>query len=146
MTRDDREAAPPGFELFARESPLLVPWRPLYARDEPDRLIIALWVREPHTNSRGTVHGGLLAALADQAMGMSCGVKLRAAGLAVERLWTTSLTIDYLGPAIVGQWLAFDTIFTKCGRTACHAEADVSADGETVCRARGAFRLSLKPG
>ena len=51
--------------------------------------MIGVFVAQPHCNSRGTVHGGLFAALADQAMGMSSAIKLRAAGLQVEALWTT---------------------------------------------------------
>ena len=134
---------PAGFELFTRPSPLLDPWRPLYAQALPDRLILALRLREPHTNSRATAHGGLIAALADQAMGMSCGVKLRADGVAVANLWTTSLTIDYLGAAQLGQWLVFDTIFSRVGKTLCHAEIDVRADDASIARGRGAFRVML---
>ncbi len=135
--------APEGFELFTRPSPLLDPWRPLYARAATDRLILGVRLREPHTNSRATAHGGLIAALADQAMGMSCGVKLRAEGVSVTSLWTTSLTIDYLGAAKVGQWLAFDTAFSRVGKTLCHAECDVTADGETIARGRASFRVTL---
>lgn len=135
--------APPDFEPFTRPSPLLDPWRPIYARAGADRLILGLRLREPHTNSRATAHGGLIAALADQAMGMSCGVKLRAEGVNVVNLWTTSLTIDYLGAARIGQWLAFDTIFSRTGKTLCHAEIDVAADGETIARGRASFRVTL---
>lgn len=135
---------PEGFEPFDRDSPLLVPWRPLYVRTLPDRLILGLNVREPHTNSRGTVHGGLFAALADQAMGISCAATLRSAGLAVTNLWTSSMTLDYLGVAKPGQWLAFETHFTRVGKTLCHAECDISADGETVARARASFRVALE--
>ena len=137
---------PSGFELLTRPSPLMDPWRPLYAQACPDRVILGIHLREPHTNSRGTAHGGLIAALADQAMGMSCGVRLRAQGLAVTNLWTTSLTIDYLGAAKLGQWLPFDTTFAHVGKTLCHAEIDVRADDVTVARGRGAFRVSLSPG
>lgn len=137
------EEAPAGFELFTRPSPLLDPWRPIYARAEPDRLILGLFLREAHTNSRGTAHGGLIAALADQAMGMSCGVKLRAEAINVVSLWTTSLTIDYLGAAKPGQWLAFDTVFTRVGKTLCYAEMDITANGETVARGRASFRIAL---
>lgn len=137
------ETVPTGFELFTRASPLLEPWLPLYARQEDDRLILGVHLREPHTNSRATAHGGFVAALADQAMGMSCGVKLRAQGLAVANLWTTSLSIDYLGAAQIGQWLTFNTIFSQVGRTLCHAEIDVSADGVTIARGRAAFRVAL---
>ncbi len=137
------DVIPEGFVPFTRESPLLDPWRPLFCREADDRVVIGLTIRESHCNSRGTAHGGLLAALADQAMGMSSGVKLRAAGLKVVNLWTTSMTVDYLGVPKIGQWLEFDTVFSQGGRTICHAEADIRADGETVARARGSFRVRL---
>lgn len=113
------EDVPAGFEFFTRPSPLMDPWRPLYARTESDRVVLGLHLRESHTNSRATAHGGLIAALADQAMGMSCGVKLKLEGVAVTNLWTTALSIDYLGVAKVGQWLEFATLFTHTGRTIC---------------------------
>ncbi len=137
------DTAPDGFELFTRPSPLMDPWRPLYARTEGDRIILGVHLREPHTNSRATAHGGLIAALADQAMGMSCGVKLKAEQVKVVNLWTTSLATDYLGAAKVGQWLTFDTTFVRAGKTICDAECDVSADGETVARGRASFRVAL---
>jgi uncharacterized protein (TIGR00369 family) len=136
-------AAADGFDLFTRASPLLDPWRPIYSRMLPDRMLLALELREAHANSRDTAHGGLIAALADQAMGMSCGVKLRAEGVTVTNLWTTSLTIDYLGAAKLGQWLVFDTTFAHVGKTLCHAEIDVRADDVSIARGRGAFRVML---
>jgi uncharacterized protein (TIGR00369 family) len=139
MTHD----IPADFEPFSRASPLLAPWQPIYERALADRVVLGVRVRAAHTNSRGTVHGGLFAALADQAMGMTCGVQLRATGAAVANLWTTSLTLDCLGSATVGQWLAFDTIFVRCGRTICHTEADITADGATVARARATFAVAL---
>lgn len=135
---------PDGFELLSRPSPLIDPWRPLFMREELDRVILGILVRQPHTNSRGTVHGGLFAALADQGMGMSCAMRLRTDGVPVANLWTSSMTVDYLGVAKPGQWLAFDTVFCRPGKTLCHAEMDITADGETVARARGAFRVTLE--
>lgn len=106
-------------------------------------MVLGLYLREPHTNSRATAHGGLIAALADQAMGVSCGVKLKAEGVSVTNLWTTSLAIEYLGAAKVGQWIAFDTAFSRTGKTICYAECDVTADGETIARGRASFRVTL---
>jgi acyl-coenzyme A thioesterase PaaI-like protein len=74
---------------------------------------------------------------------MSCAVRLRGESVPVANLWTTSMTIDYLGTALPGQWLAFDTTFTSTGKTLCHAEIDITADGRTVARGRGAFRVAL---
>jgi acyl-coenzyme A thioesterase PaaI-like protein len=137
------DEAPEGFELFTRPSPLMDPWRPLYMRRQPDRMLLGVRLREPHTNSRATAHGGFIAALADQAMGMSCGVKLQAEGIAVSNLWTTSLAIEYLTSPKVGQWIAFDTTFARVGKTLCYAECNVSADGETIARAHTNFRVAL---
>lgn len=135
---------PPGFEPYTRASPLLDPWRPLFAQELDDRLLIGLYVREAHCNSRGTVHGGLFAALADQAMGHSSSGHILTLGLPLEGLWTTSLTIDYLAAAKVGQWLVFDTHFNQGNRTSWHAEIDIRADDRTVARGRATFRVKLR--
>ncbi len=140
---NDVMEAPSGFAVFDRKSPLIDPWRPVFAKQKADRLVLGVFVRPEHTNSRGTVHAGLYAALADWAMGLSCGVKLRTEGVAVDNLWTTSLTVDYLGKASTGQWLTFDTRFIHTSRSLCRAECDIAADWETVARAHGAFKVAL---
>ncbi|MCY1645896.1 PaaI family thioesterase [Caulobacter sp. SL161] len=134
-------ALPAGFGPHARKSPVTDPWEPLYARPAEDRLILATWVREPHCNSRHMPHGGFLAAMADNAMGLSLGMNLARAGAKVDGLVTVSLAIDYLGSAHLGQWLEFDTDFIKLGRSICFAEATVRADGVPVARARASFKV-----
>src|SRR5580692_12932409 len=67
---------PEGFDPHFRKSPLTDPWEPLYSRKTTDAVIIGLRLAKPHTNSRGLIHGGLIATLADNAMGLSCGVIL----------------------------------------------------------------------
>jgi acyl-coenzyme A thioesterase PaaI-like protein len=130
-----------GFAPHARKSPLTDPWEPLYARKLADRTVLGVVVATPHTNSRGFLHGGLIAALADNAMGLSCGVVLARDGLPAGGLVTVSLGVDYVGKAGIGQWLAFDTTYVRPGRTICFAEAQVTADGEPVARARATFRV-----
>jgi acyl-coenzyme A thioesterase PaaI-like protein len=132
---------PAGFGPHARKSPITDPWEPLYARAAEDRLVLATWVREPHCNSRQMPHGGFLAAMADNAMGLSLGMNLARAGAKVDGLVTVSLTLDYLGSAHLGQWLEFDTDFIKLGRSICFAEATVRADGVPVARARASFKV-----
>ena len=132
---------PEGFVPHVRKSPLTDPWEPLYARQAPDRLVLATRIREAHCNSRSMPHGGFLAALADNAMGLSVGVNLASARQPAGGLVTVSLTMDYLGSAKLGQWLEFDTDFIKLGRSICFAEATVRADGEPVARARATFKL-----
>lgn len=137
-------AAPPeGFAPHFRKSPLTDPWEPIYSQRLEDRVIIGLYVREPHTNSRGMVHGGLVAALADNAMGLSCGQVLLAEGRKPEGgLVTVSMAIDFIGAAKLGRWVAFDTQYVKTGRTLCFAQAFITADGEVIGRADARFKVT----
>src|SRR5580700_5122994 len=127
--------APEGFQIHDRKSPLTGPWEPLYARKSDDRVVLGLTVATPHTNSRGLLHGGLIAALADNAMGLSCGVVLAREGVQSGGLVTVSLAVDYLGKAEIGDWLEFDTDFVRTGRTLCFAGAVITAAGAPIARA-----------
>lgn len=143
MPESDDLAPPPGFSRYTRSSPLFEPWQPIWMKELADRVVLGVRVREAHCNSRGTVHGGFFAALADQAMGHCSSAAILAAGARLEGLWTTGLTIDYLAFAKVGQWLEFDTFFNQGTRQSWHAEIDIRADGTTVARGRASFRVRL---
>ena len=131
---------PEGFTRHDRKSPLTDPWDPLYRRIAGDTVILGLRVRPEHTNSRGFVHGGLISALADNAMGLSCARTLGD----VSSLVTVNLTVDFLGSALEGQWLEFDTVFVKPGSTLCFTQAFVTADGKPCARANAVFRVVRK--
>jgi uncharacterized protein (TIGR00369 family) len=131
---------PPGFERQTRRSPLTDPWEPIYSKQTPDAIILGLWLATPHTNARGFVHGGLIAALTDKAMGHSCGHKMRG----VHSLVTVSMSIDFLSSAQIGQWLTVETDVIKTGSTICFAQCFVKADGMAVARANGTFRVVPK--
>lgn len=132
--------APTGFEPHYRKSPLTDPWEPLYSRRSGGAVVLGLEVTAAHTNSRGFVHGGLISALADNAMGLSCGHRLGDGA----RLVTVNLTLDFLASAQVGQWLEFDTIFVKPGGSLCFAQAFVTADGDPCARANAVFKVVRK--
>ena len=128
---------PTGFERHDRKSPLTEPWEPIYRRVSGDTVILGLRAGPAHTNSRGFVHGGLISALADNAMGLSCA---RASGH-TGGFVTVSLSVDFLGTAFEGQWLEFDTVFVKPGKSLAFAQAFVTADGQPCARANGVFRV-----
>ena len=131
---------PPGFERHFRQSPVTDPWEPIYSRKTSDVVVLGLVAEAAHTNSRGFVHGGLISALADNAMGLSCARRLGDEASLV----TVNLALDFLGTAQVGQWLEFDTVFVKPGNTLAFAQAFVTADGEPCARANGVFRVVRK--
>ena len=131
---------PEGFEPQTRRSPLTDPWEPIYSRQTPDALILGLRLATPHTNARGFVHGGLIAALTDKAMGHSCAHKMHG----THSLVTVSMSIDFVGSAQIGQWLAVETDVIKTGSTLCFAQCLVKADDAIIARANGTFRMVKK--
>jgi uncharacterized protein (TIGR00369 family) len=138
---DIDSAMPAGFARHFRQSPLTDPWEPLYSSISDTSVTIGLHVRPAHTNSRGLVHGGLISALADNAMGLSCG-RFMPEG---TRLLTASLSVDFLGLAAIGQWLTVETEFVKPGQTLSFAQCFVKADGKPIARANASFSVSRPP-
>src|SRR5690242_6182298 len=133
---------PEGFEPLARKSPLTEPWEPLYAKKTDKAVIIGLRLARPHTNGRGLIHGGLITALDDNAMGYSCE---QATG------WSTSfvkisLSVDFVGSAEIGQWCSIESDVIKTGSTICFAQCLVKADDAVIARASGTFRVVPKKG
>ena len=131
---------PEGFERQSRRSPLTDPWEPIYSKQTPDAIILGLRLTTAHTNARGFVHGGLIAALTDKAMGHSCGHKMRG----VHSLVTVSMSIDFVSSAQIGQWLTGETDAIKTGSTICFAQCLVKADDVVIARANATFRVGPK--
>ena len=134
---------PSGFELHRRSSPVTRPWEPIYAKIAGGRIIIGLEIRPEHTNSRGLLHGGLIAALSDNAMGLSVGQKLVVDGrLSGRSAITMSLSIDFINKAEIGEWLEVDTQFIHAGNRQAVTQAFVTANGRIIARANGTFGIT----
>jgi uncharacterized protein (TIGR00369 family) len=131
---------PAGFERHFRRSPLTDPWEPLYSKRTDEAVIIGLRLARPHTNARGLIHGGLIAALADNAMGHSCGHRMGG----VSSLVTIGLAVDFIGSAAIGQWLAVETDVIRTGSTICFAQSLIKADDVVIARANATFRVVPK--
>ena len=131
---------PEGFEPHFRKSPFSDPWEPLYSKRTDKAVIMGLRLAKPHTNSRGLIHGGLIASLADNAMGYSCA---QATG------WTTVVRDDLAcgrlrGLGQIGQWLAVESDVIKTGSTICFAQSLIKADDAVIARANATFRVVPK--
>jgi uncharacterized protein (TIGR00369 family) len=133
-------AIPDGFEPHFRKSPLTEPWEPLYSKRTEKAVVIGLRLDKPHTNGRGLIHGGLIAALADNAMGYSCA---QAMGWSTS-LVTINLSVDFIGTAKIGQWLAIESDVIRTGSTICFAQSLIKADDAVIARANGTFRVVPK--
>jgi uncharacterized protein (TIGR00369 family) len=133
---------PEGFARHYRRSPVTDPWEPLYSRvDETGAVRLALRIDRPHTNSRGFVHGGLISALADNAMGLTCARTLGEGASLV----TVGLAVDFIGSGQIGQWLEVAPRLIRPGSTLCFTDALVTADGAPCARANATFRIIARP-
>lgn len=129
-------AIPPGFAPHFRRSGLTDPWEPLYSQRLPDAVYIGLWAAEAHANSRGLVHGGLLSALADNAMGLSCA---QACAEPITPV-TINLTMDFVSAAQLGEWIEVRPTVIKSGRNLSFVSAVVMANDRVCARANAIFK------
>ena len=133
---------PDGFAPLFRTSPLLDTLGPFYGKGTGADLIIGLRIGDKHTNSRGTLHGGVVATLSDVAL----GYVMAFATDPPRRLLTASLSIDYTGSAKVGDWIEARVDRSKTGKTLAFANAYLTVDGVQVARASAVFAVSRETG
>jgi uncharacterized protein (TIGR00369 family) len=98
---------------------------------EPGHVVMAMEAGKQHTNPMGTLHGGILADLADAAMGMAYASSLDDG----ETFTTLELKINFLRPVWTGQLVATGRL-VKGGHTVGLVECDVHDEaGRLVARA-----------
>ena len=126
---------PAGFHEFEPQGPFLEHVGPIQVRHDDDGPVFGLRAEERHTNHRGTVQGGLLATFADFALGRAIETdaeddKDRA---------TVSLTVDYLKPAKVGDWIESRTRVDRVGGTLAFADCSLTVDDREIVRSRAVW-------
>ena len=133
---------PSGYQPHTRRSPLTDPWEPLLSRQTADALYLALEIREAHCNARGFAHGGLISALADNAMGHSAVLQTRRrAGSEKASAVTVSLSLDFLDSAQVGDCVEFQPTVLKVGRTLAFVDCRVVCGERLIARGSASFRM-----
>ena len=113
---------------------------PFYERRRGDEVSLGLRIEARHTNSRGICHGGLLATLADLALGYSA---LAVGGQ--SSFVTVSLSLDFAGSARVGDWVESEIAVQKTGARLAFANGYLVANGVRIVRASAIFALSARP-
>ena len=103
-------------------------------RAEPGEVEVAIRVEEHHLNLLGTVHGGVIAALADTAMGLAVRTLAHPGTAHV----TAQLDVHYLAPGRRGRVCAVGRLVA--GGDVRYAEADVfDPRGRLLARASATF-------
>jgi len=96
---------------------------------------------ERHLNPHGTVHGAVLFALIDTAMGAATMGVIDEGSLCA----TIEINTRFLEPVFAGT-LTADVQVIKAGRRIVHLEADLTNGAErSIARASGSFAVIAKP-
>ena len=136
---------PRDFKPLFRTSPVLDLIGPLFCRGEGKNLVIGLRAESKHCNARGTVHGGILATLADVALGYVMAFSSNPP----TRLVTANLSLDFAGAANAGDWLEAHVDIQKQGSRLSFANCYITVGDRRVVRASAVFlvagQLDAKP-
>ena len=97
---------------------------------------LSLQIEPRHANATGAAHGGLLATLADLAIGNQLA---RASGL--QPGITVSLAIDYLAPAGIGEVLTVRAHELRHGGRLGYGRAELHAGGVEIATANAWFSM-----
>jgi acyl-coenzyme A thioesterase PaaI-like protein len=128
------------FEPHFRKSPATDPWEPLFSRRRPDGIDLMFEVATAHCNSRGFLHGGVLAALCDNAMGLSLGAQMGGK----PQIVTIGLALDFLGSAKIGERVTIAPRVLRGGGSVGFCDALVLAGERTIARANATFSVRVE--
>jgi len=133
---------PEGFDLDPRIQPNTFGGLvgPFYSRRQGDSISLGLRIEGRHCNSRGTCHGGLLATLADIALGYACAIAGGTDGKS-RNFVTVDLSLQYLASTQVGDWVQSEVEVLNPGSRMASATGHLLANGQPVVRISANFRL-----
>lgn len=106
--------------------------------DEPGVGIATVDIGPEHLNPNGVVHGAVLFALADTAMGKSTMSVIEEPGLYCASI---EVSLRFIRPAVSGRVTATSTVI-KRGRSIVHLDAQVVGDdGRLIATSAGTFAI-----
>jgi len=89
-------------------------------------------VTENYVGWDDTLHGGILALIADEVMG-------HVVDLRREKIVTAHLEMDFLAPIRLGDTLRCEAKKSSTGRRSVKTEALITVDGETAAKSSGVY-------
>lgn len=109
----------------------------LYMREADS--VLALRLGQAHTNMHSIAHGGLLATLADSALGHAIAHRAQAS------IVTVQMSVEYLNPVKPGDWLEAHVQIDKQGRRLIYATCLLQVEGRVMLKANAVFAVRAAP-
>ena len=131
--------APAGFQPVETASPFGRLIGPIYECREGKVIVLGFRVSDKHLNRVRIVHGGMLTAFADMAM----GTVLRSNELAGV---TVRMTQDLIAPCHSGDWVEGRAVARRITKALVFIECEVRAERRLAMTASGIFRRLRRRG
>jgi uncharacterized protein (TIGR00369 family) len=112
---------------------------PLYARRTEAGFQLGFRVEERHCNPMRICHGGMMATFCDMLLPISAHVMAKE--LSQRFLPTINLQIDYLAASPLGAWVQGEAQLLRATRSLVFMQGLVQADGVSVARVSGIFKI-----
>ncbi|WP_199031857.1 PaaI family thioesterase [Ralstonia sp. ASV6] len=133
---------PTGFDLLNKPSPFLTMLGPVYARGMGPSMVMGFHVGHHHLNRRGILHGGVVASLADAALGYCLADPASGDDKAgVLAMSTASLTVDFIASAGEGDWIEITPEGLRTGSKLAFAQALFHRGDRLIARASAVFAV-----
>lgn len=110
---------------------------PLWVKIVADRATLAFRVDHRHANPRGATHGGMLLSFMDVAMAQSALVEI---GIRGAMMATIKLELDFLAPAMPGDWVESDCRIVRRTRNLMFVEGHAKVAGKAIARASAIYK------
>ncbi|MCD0503558.1 PaaI family thioesterase [Bordetella petrii] len=136
------QPVPEGFEPWHPSSPFMAHLADLGAfYRRTDSNVLAMRIGTAHSNMHNIAHGGLLATLADSALGYCIVQEAKVSVVTVQ------MSVEYLSAVKPGDWLEAHVHIDKQGRRLLYATCLLKVDGAVMLKANAVFavRAAAKP-
>lgn len=140
MLADEIPDNPPeGFRPLPVGTGYNVYFGPVYGKLIDGKLRLGLRVGRRHINPHDTCHGGILATFADMQVYVSQQQEEELRGMLLP---TISMTIDYIAPAVFGDWLEGHTTLLRQTRSTLFQQTLAMVGDRVVFRSSAIYKVS----
>ena len=113
---------------------------PYWLKPIEGRTLVGLRLADQHRNYREAAHGGVLATMADVAL----SYQAYASETPPVPVVTSSMTVNYLSPAVIGHWIVADAQIDRIGGRQAHVSGKIY-DGETILMTMSGVFTLMRP-
>lgn len=110
---------------------------PYFVKQEQQRWLVGQHVEQQHVNYLGIAHGGMLSTLADVGLSIQPFLSERPN----PEVTTTSMTINFVAAAKLGDWLVVDARIDRISKRIAHVHGSILRDDEVLVTMSGVFRI-----